>query len=473
VWLFRVFESAFVRKLAYVLAGLLLALLFHSKAHAATYGWASPSCQALGAAVQQAPWTSLSDAANACLLASANSNPADQYRLTPPGTWKTVCTTGSAVTDPPTAAGQTACVSLDRCVIAGGGCSGGTWIGVGNLSLTSVAVNPGTCTSGAGLNFDMQTPSGTVEVPGVHVCGSDGCAYVMGPTSTFRTWAASAGGKALTTQTAVNQGTSCNYSTTAPAQPQSQIDAGTNVQDCQSLGSTISCVTQSSAGQYCGTYNGDYVCVGGVSANKCVAYASGGVACTVPNGATATSPPAPDNGTAGTPATPTAVLTMNVSGTVTTTNYYSSAVAAASHNPAVTTGSTGATSGTTTGTGTSSGASSTVAVSPNAANGDCGASGVNCTGDAALPALSTEPTAQSSLNTYFAALSSVPIVAAVGGITTAFSGSASCPTYSFDLFGHSYVMDQQCTLLTDMATTLGAIMLAVYTLTGFRIVLST
>jgi hypothetical protein len=297
----------------------------------------------------------------------------------------------------------------------------------------------------------------------------------MGPASSFRTWAVMSGGKPMVTQTAVNQGTSCNPSATTPAVPQSQVDASVAVQDCQTLGSTISCTTQTAAGQYCGTYNGDYVCVGGVAANKCVAYASGGVACTVPSGGTAQSPPAPDNGTSGTPATPTGTLSQSVSGTVTTTNYYSSSVVGSSHNPAVTSGATGSTSGTTTGTasGTATNVSGTVGISPNGANGDCGASTANCSGDGVLPTLATEPDAQSSLNSYWSALQSVPIVAAVSGISTAFSGSATCPTYSFDMFGHTYVMDEHCSLLNGIASTLGAIMLAIYTLTAFRIVLST
>jgi hypothetical protein len=196
------------------------------------------------------------------------------------------------------------------------------------------------CGIAAGSVVDVGLPGSAALAAGVTQCGADGCTYTMGPASSMRSWLASSGSKQVVTQTAVSQGgtTSCVAASPAP-QPLSVVDAGTNVQDCTSLGSVISCTVQNpTTGAYCGTYNGDEVCVGAVPANKCVAFASGGVACTVPSGASAQAPPAPDNGTAGVPAAPTATLANNVSGAITSTNYYSAATAAASTKGGVASG---------------------------------------------------------------------------------------------------------------------------------------
>jgi hypothetical protein len=465
--MWRVFQSAFVRKVAYVLAGMLLALVFHSKSHAATYGWTGGSCGGSSVAQTEPPWTTSSVPGAACAAQIVVAgNPGSVH-----GSLMTTCGGSTAASDPPTASGQSACLDIWAC-----GPTPCTPAHDAYLQLTSGAVNEGTCATPAGT-YDMQTPSGHVETPGTKVCGSDSCNYTMGPTSTFRTWSFSSGGKAATTQSVTTTGAAggnCAFSQTTPAVPQSQIDTGTAVQDCQSYGSVIGCTTQSASGVYCGTYNGDQVCLGSVPAGKCVAYASGGVACTVAAGSSAQSPPAPDSGSAGVPATPSASLSQSVSGATTTTNYYNSTVAAASHNAAVTTGATATATGTTTGTaGSGTTVSGSVGVNANAANGDCGASTVNCSGDGTVPTLATEPTAASSLSTYYTALQSVPIVAAFSGISSSWSGiSASCPTWSISMFGHSYTLDAHCAMIEGMGTALAAIMLAIYTLIGFRIVMS-
>jgi hypothetical protein len=466
------FKNAFVRKLGYILAALLIGLLLGHKSHAAGFAWSSALCGGSSVVGTEPPFTTFSPISNAC--AAQISNSVVNAIVSGAGV-KTTCVTtgGTSQPDPPTAAGQTGCVEIQAC--SPKPCSSG-FTHDGYAQATSIAVGTGTCATAAGT-YDMQTPSGHVETPGTAVCGNDACNYTMGPTTSFRSWTVAVSGKVMTTQSATTTGAaggSCGYSLSTPAVAQSTIDTGTPVQDCQSFGSTISCTTQSATGVYCGTYNGDQVCLGAVPAGKCVAFASGGAACTVAAGSSAQSPPAPDTGSAGTAATPTASLTQTVSGTTTTTNYYNSTVVAASHNAVSAPGSTGTSTGTTTGT-TSTGTTvnGSVSVVPNAANGDCGASSVGCTADGTVPTLSTQPTAGSSLNTYFAALSSVPIVAAFSGIGSAWSGiSASCPTWSLSMFSHTYTIDAHCSMIEGMGSALAAIMLAIYTLIGFRIVMS-
>ena len=233
--------------------------------------------------------------------------------------------------------------------------------------------------------------------------------------------------------------------------------------NCMADGSGGTVCTEADKGKNCGTFNGDEVCVASIPNGSCVSYASGGVAC-----AASTTPPVPNNGTSGTPATPTGQVQQYTDGTTSSTvNYYSSSTVAASTSPVAAsaggqnTGNAGtnASSGTGTGAGT------------NPANGDCGATGVDCSGDGSTPTLSTVPTIGDTSTGYVGSLSSVPIVAAVTSIGASVP-SGSCPTGSFTVYGTSYTIDEQCTLWDSVSSIVSACMLALYAILGIKILLS-
>jgi hypothetical protein len=77
-----------------------------------------------------------------------------------------------------------------------------------------------------------------------------------------------------------------------------------------------------------------------------------------------------------------------------------------------------------------------------------------------------------SLSSYWTALGNVPLVAAFSSISNSLP-SAECPTYQFSMFQQTFTMDQQCTVFGGMGSLLAAVMIAVYTLTGMRILMST
>jgi len=219
------------------------------------------------------------------------------------------------------------------------------------------------------------------------------------------------------------------------------------------------------AGKNCGTVNGDEVCPSALPPGTCESYASGGVACTMASGAnTVPSPPGPNNGTAGQAATGTAYVT--VGGGATITNYYNSTTIATSTSGVVT-----SPGGSNVGNGGTGGSSLGSGSQPNAGNGDCGATGVSCSGDGTTPALPGEPTIAQATQTYTSALGQVPIVAAVSNIAASVP-SGQCPTATLAVFGHEFVMDAQCTLWGQLSPLLGVCFLAMWTFIGVRIVMS-
>lgn len=241
---------------------------------------------------------------------------------------------------------------------------------------------------------------------------------------------------------------------------------------CTAANGSVDCVEAATAsptntsGKNCGTFNGDEVCIGSIPPGTCVSYESGGVACVAASGSsTVQSPPAPDNGTPGTPATPTGTVTQGNGSSQTSASYYSSTVVAASSAPTQTNpGGQNTGNGGTKGTGAGAGGT-------NAANGDCGASGVNCAGDGTLPTLGSVNSIATTSSGYATALSSVPIVAAVSAISASVP-DGSCPTATFSVLGRSYTLDEQCTLWGSVASVVSACMLALYAILGVKILLS-
>jgi hypothetical protein len=256
-------------------------------------------------------------------------------------------------------------------------------------------------------------------------------------------------------------GSPCGQSQATSSSPVDSTNP--NSSQCDSSGTVCA---DTSSGKSCGTFNGDEVCVGTVRTGTCVSYASGGVAC-----AASTAPPVPNNGTPGTPAT----AAMQVSANGQTVNYYTSTQISTS-TTTTTTGNpvqsqpTG-TQGLGGGTGGSVTVSGSVAVSADPAKGDCGAAGVNCAGDATTPTLPSADTIATTTTNYVGALSSVPIVAAVSGISASIP-TGTCPTGSFSVYGSTYTIDAQCSLWASVSAIVQLVMLAVWALAGVRILMS-
>lgn len=85
--------------------------------------------------------------------------------------------------------------------------------------------------------------------------------------------------------------------------------------------------TNPTGGGNCGEINNQFVCLGNIPQGGCVAMAAGDKACD----SSAGTPPAPDSGTAGHPATPTDTInTSGGGGMPPTVNYYNSSTVSGS-----------------------------------------------------------------------------------------------------------------------------------------------
>lgn len=240
--------------------------------------------------------------------------------------------------------------------------------------------------------------------------------------------------------------------------PSDSANSTTSAESCHTTGSGVTVCVNPTGGGQCGDLNGEFVCLKSTPPGGCQVFASGAKVCD----STAGTPPVPDNGTKGQPATPTTQIGQSVNGgSATTYNYYSSStVSGSSATGNGTSPTTQAGQGT---SGSGSGAS--------AANGDCGATGVNCAGDSTVPTLPTQQTIAQSTSDYVGSLSSVPIVASVSNIASAIP-SGTCPTATLSVFGHSYQLDEQCTLYNSISAVLSAVFLAMWALLGVRILMS-
>ena len=250
-----------------------------------------------------------------------------------------------------------------------------------------------------------------------------------------------------------------------------------NVPDmnCVASGGVTSCLGSSGS---CGTFNGDQVCPSSLAAGQCVSYASGGVACvaTAPGGTTVTAPPAPSSSSApNTPATPSATMTVGSGTSAVTVNYYSSSVVTNSSTSTVSAsgGTNVGGSGSSSGggyNGSSSAGSSGSGSSSSAPTDDCGVH--DCTGSqSSAPAQDSVATTTTN---YMTGVGNAPVVQAFSNVTSAFAGlgDGTCPTAQFDLWGHTYTIDVQCSLWANVADLVGIVMMVVWVFIGFRILAS-
>jgi hypothetical protein len=247
--------------------------------------------------------------------------------------------------------------------------------------------------------------------------------------------------------------------TTGNACPAAAVPVTTGNNCWISHGETI-CVDDDKGGA---TIAGDAIALATApNGGQCIGYQSGGSLCVLPSGSTKMpTPPGPDTGTAGTPATPTATVTNGT----TVANYYNSGAVSASSAPVQTVSGPGGTPAGQSVTSTETGAS---VAQPD----DCGADGAACSSAGVVPTLPTQQDITTTTQGYYQALQGAPIVAAFSGILDAFPSGGECQTFVLSMFGHDYTMDAQCQILNSIASVLGAVMLGIYTLTGVRIVMS-
>lgn len=219
----------------------------------------------------------------------------------------------------------------------------------------------------AGTPMRFSAPS--AYAPGENVCANDRCAYTGTGTGIQIFGAVGGTTGASRVEAVTSQGQACS-AVDAPAvlAPTPAVTPGNT---CVTTSTGTVCDTANSS---CGQVNGETVCITAAAPGECRSLPSGGSICVTDGAHPASTPPAPDNGTAGAIATPVAsVVTPTV-----TANVYNSTTVAASTGGASTAGSAGSTTGTTpTGTGTGTGTGSGTA-----SGGDTCGVAPSCTGDA-------------------------------------------------------------------------------------------
>lgn len=363
-----------------------------------------------------------------------------------------------------------------------------TWSGTGNVSGT---VGPLGCTVTATTSAVQQVCSapGTYAfigggAPPGYAC-VDGCQYQT-PQPTTNVYGSGGTSGPGVSYEGYSTGVACDSSA---ASTPTQASQNQNFGQCDSTG------TICASGPQCGEFNGDQVCVNSINPGTCVQYSSGGVACAASGASSSgvTSPPGP--GTSGTPSTPTAAVESSGGSGATTVNYYGpTVVASAGTAPTVgnpinpnpigsqatgsnTTSSGGGGSGTVSVSGTVT-VAGTVSVTPNAANGDCGAAGVSCAPSTPTGTSFTGDCASFSacLSGFYSSIQSAPLVAGAAAIESAWPsgtcdiGSVTLSTFGGQSFNYGTTA---CNVWTSyIQGPLSAILLAVYACAGIFIVLS-
>lgn len=234
--------------------------------------------------------------------------------------------------------------------------------------------------------------------------------------------------------------------------------------DCDSTG--MICKDKGDGEKNCGIYNGDRVCVQTVDPGKCAAYASGGAACKGENNGTEEpeTPPAPNNGTPGTPAEPDAEITS----TGGTTVYY--------YSPGTVAGSS--TGGADTTPANSEGGNRPIGGDNDGDSGEGTGEGSECTGadcNASVPEFDDIGTVDEAFGQFWSDLNGVPLVAAASGLGASL-GAGSCPDWStsISVFGESWDVDftSICTTWDSVAGVISAVMLVFFGFIAFRVLFS-
>ena len=254
--------------------------------------------------------------------------------------------------------------------------------------------------------------------------------------------------------------------------------------NCILASGVTGCVVDAGEAENCAVFNGNESCVTTTSQGQCVANPDGSVLCFAASGSSAVaSPPAPNNGTVGSAATPSATAIFNPqSSSPTTADFYSPLVVGQSSGPSQASGSGTLGSSTPSSSAAAASASASasfsgpLSISPSAANGDCGAA--NCTSPGTLQSTWTayDGTFQSATSTFLAGLEASPLVSGASAITASWPssdcdlGTVTLATLGGAQLNYSTV---PCELWSqDVAPILPAVCLAIWAVMGIIIVLT-
>lgn len=251
----------------------------------------------------------------------------------------------------------------------------------------------------------------------------------------------------------------CGDADPDPAQP-SEGDPET----CQAVGDGQYCASSGGDGQ-CGYMNDTFTCLKNVAPNECKALTGGGRIC----GPLAnTTPPVPDNGTPGVPATPDGTIEQErtENGATVTNNYsyYNATTVAGSARDPGTDG--GADDG-----GSPSGGSGGDDGGEEPGAPDC--EGTTC--GEGVPELEDIGTMTEAFTGFWGELQDVPLVEAATDIAPAFPAGA-CPDWSdtVDVYGETVEADFGfiCTTWADVSPVLSFVALVFWGIIALRVLLS-
>jgi len=210
--------------------------------------------------------------------------------------------------------------------------------------------------------------------------------------------------------------------------------------------------------KYCGTINGEPVCVSDVPDNSCALLAQGGALCV------ADSPAVPKD-EEGEPLPPDRVIEVDDgAGTTTEYNYYRSATIEGSSTPVV-----GTENGTGSGSGSGEGGSEGVggSCSGDDCYGELPAEIVDCAEDLAGCVAGHVAQAWDDIS------EGVPLLGFVTGLHASFAGGGSCPGATVDLLETEVdLTGSMCELLDGQASLISLIMCIMWSLAALRVLLT-
>lgn len=245
------------------------------------------------------------------------------------------------------------------------------------------------------------------------------------------------------------------------AEPDPESPSEGDPETCEAIGDGEYCASNTGEGD-CGYVNDTYTCLKNIKPNECKVLGDGGRVCGVQAKST---PPAPDSGTPGVPATPDGEITQqrNNSGQSfnTTYNYFNATtVAASSRDP----GSDGGVD--------SGGSPGGDAAAEEAEEGD-GCAESSC--DQGVPELEDIGTMNEAFAGFWEDLQGVPIIEAAGDIAPSFATGA-CPVWSdnVDLYGQDVEVEFSivCDIWGDVSPALTVVALVLWGFVAFRVLMS-
>jgi len=255
------------------------------------------------------------------------------------------------------------------------------------------------------------------------------------------------GGGAVFTGVVTNE----NCDSGEPQVAEEDLEEG---ESCTAVGDGEYCASPNSGDGQCGYMNDTYICLNRVTPNECKPLGDGGTVC----GASAGTPPAPDDGTRGQPAAPDGTVQSQQGSTATTHNYYNSTTVS---NSSVSTSDSATTGADPSDTGGSP--------SGNAGGGDGEGEG----GDWGEGTMDEVEGFGQLTQDFLDRVGASPLLSAVGGLGESVPAGV-CPeiTETVAYLNTDLTIDAWCTLWPQIASIISAVMLALYAWLGIRILLS-